>query len=41
MQKLKELDDNKGMDFLNNRIEEVKLMISNRTSEKNPRYNVA
>ena len=41
MQKLKELVDNKGMDFLNNRIEEVKRMISNRTSEKNPRYNVA
>ena len=41
MQKLKELVDNKGMDFLNNRIVEVKRMISNRTSEKNPRYNVA
>lgn len=40
MQKLKELVDNKGMDFLNNRIEEVKRMIANRTSEKNPRYNV-
>lgn len=41
MQKLKELVDNKGMDFLNNRIEEVKRMIKNRVSEQNPRYAVA
>lgn len=41
MQKLKELIDNKGMDFLNSRIEEVKRMIENRVKEKNPRYNVA
>lgn len=40
MQKLKELVDNKGMDFLNNRIEEVKKMIFNRAG-MNPRYNVA
>ena len=41
MQKLKELIDSKGMDFLNSRIEDVKRMIENRVKEKNPRYNVA
>ena len=41
MQKLKELVDSKGMDFLNSRIEEVKKMISNRCKEQNPRYSVA
>lgn len=41
MQKLKELIDSKGMDFLNSRIEDVKCMIENRVKEKNPRYNVA
>lgn len=41
MQNLKKLIDNKGMDFLNNRIEDVKQMIANRVKEKNPRYNVA
>lgn len=40
MQKLKELVDNKGMDFLNNRIEEAKKMVFNRAG-MNPRYNVA
>lgn len=38
MQKLKEFIDKNGMDFLNNRIVEVKRMISNRASEQNPRY---
>lgn len=41
MQKLKELVDSKGMDFLNNRLEEVKKMIANRCKEQNPRYSVA
>lgn len=41
MQKLKELVDSKGMDFLNSRIEEVKKMIANRCKEQNPRYSVA
>lgn len=41
MQKLKELVDSKGMDFLNSRIEEVKKMIANRCKEQNPRYRVA
>lgn len=41
MQKLKELVDSKGMDFLNSRIEEVKKMITNRCKEQNPRYRVA
>ena len=41
MQKLKELVDSKGMDFLNNRVEEVKKMIANRCKEQNPRYSVA
>ena len=41
MQKLKELVDSKGMDFLNNRLEEVKKMIANRCKEQNPRYRVA
>ena len=41
IQNLKKLIDNKGMDFLNNRIEDVKQMIANRVKEKNPRYNVA
>lgn len=40
MQKLKELVDKNGMDFINNRIEEVKKMVSNRAG-MNPRYNVA
>ena len=40
MQKLKELVDSKGMDFLNNRLEEVKKMIANRCKEQNPRYSV-
>ena len=41
MQKLKELVDSKGIDFLNNRLEEVKKMIANRCKEQNPRYSVA
>lgn len=41
MQKLKELVDNKGMDFLNSRVEEVKKMIAIRCKEQNPRYSVA
>lgn len=41
IQKLKELVDNKGMDFLNSRVEEVKKMIANRCKEQNPRYSVA
>ena len=41
MQSLKELVDNKGMDFLNSRIEEVKRMIANRVKEENPRYVIA
>lgn len=41
MQKLKELVDSKGIDFLNSRIEEVKKMIANRCKEQNPRYRVA
>ena len=41
MQKLKELVDSKGMDFLNSRVEEVKKMIANRCKEQNPRYSVA
>lgn len=41
MQKLKELVDSKGMNFLNSRIEEVKKMIANRCKEQNPRYSVA
>ena len=41
MQKLKELVNSKGMDFLNSRIEEAKKMIANRCKEQNPRYNVA
>lgn len=41
MQRLKELVDSKGMDFLNGRIEDVKRMIANRCAEQNPRYNVA
>lgn len=41
MKKLKELVDIKGIDFLNNRLEEVKKMIANRCKEQNPRYSVA
>ena len=41
MQKLKELVNSKGMDFLNSRIDEAKKMIANRCKEQNPRYNVA
>lgn len=41
MQKLKELVDSKGMDFLNSRIDDVKRMIANRCKEQNPRYGVA
>ena len=41
MQKLKELVDSNRMDFLNNRLEEVKKMIANRCKEQNPRYSVA
>ena len=41
MQKLKELVNSKGMDFLNSRIEEAKKMIANRCKEQNPRYSVA
>lgn len=41
VQKLKELIDNKGVDFLNSRIDEVKKMIVNSAKEQNPRYNVA
>lgn len=41
MQNLMKLIDSKGMDFLNNRIEDVRQMIANRAKEKNPRYNVA
>ena len=40
MQKLKELVDSKGMEFLNSRVEEVKKMIANRCKEQNPRYSV-
>lgn len=41
MQRLKELVETKGMDFLNSRINDAKKMIANRCKEQNPRYNVA